>query len=188
MSSVLRSTKEATSLRRQFTVYPYYAQGTNQFFTVANNTLYRFQHDLSGVDYVVARDMGTEVAITAIDPNIVNLLTYNADPPSVQFIRNGTARKFQVLSMVAGNNYTGAGNSTAYGSSNGIYDYTGEELSINNALVVGGANTTSTTPTSQSLPFGTFWAVNDPIIIRYDFSDAVVQRAIKNRIDETTHF
>ena len=123
MSSVLRSTKEATSLRRQFTVFPYFAQGTNQFFTVANNTLYRFQHDLSGVDYVVARDMGTEVAITAIDSNIVNLLANDADTPSpAQLVRNGTARKFQVLSMVSGNNSTGTGNNTAYGASNDIFD------------------------------------------------------------------
>ena len=189
MSSVLRSSKEGTSLRRQFTVYPYYAQGTNQFFTVSNNTLYRFRYDLSGVDYVVARDMGTEVAITAIDPNIVNLLAndFNDSPASAQLVRNGTARKFQVLSMVSGNNNTGAGNSTAYGSSNGIYDIAGQDLSINNALVVG-ADTTSTTSTTQSLPFGTFWAVNDPIIISYLFSGVATQRAIKNRIDETTHF
>jgi len=75
MTSVQSYYKEPTSIRRQFTVYPYYASGVNTFFTVQNNTLFRAQYDLSGVDYVVARDLGTEMAITGIDPNLLALWT-----------------------------------------------------------------------------------------------------------------
>jgi len=193
MSSVLRTTKEATSLRRQFTVYPYFAGGTNQFFTASNNTLYRFHADLSGVEYVVARDMGTEMEITAIDPNIINLLELQDTPgtPPVQIIRNGRARKFQILSMVSGNingGTTGYGNDPAYTASNDVFDITGASFNINDALIVGDANTTNPTTDTQTLPFGTFWAVNEPIIVQYTFSSSPRQRAIKNRIDETTLF
>ena len=211
MSSVLRTTKEATSLRRQFTVYPYYANGQNNFFTVANGTLYRFQHDLSGVDYVVARDMGTEMTITGVDSAIVSSIVPNG---SLEVVRNGTARKFQVLSVVSGvdgfdgntiyptgNMYaTDAdlsgvqniiGNGTAYldtQHATNLVDLSGIDITINDALVMGSAETTNPSATGQTLPFGTFWAVNDPIIVKYQYSYGFTQRAIKNRIDETTLF
>ena len=105
MTSVQSYYKEPTSIRRQFTVYPYYASGVNTFFTVQNNTLYRAQADLSGVDYVIARDLGTEMAITGIDPNLLTLWTDQegyADYTTARLLKTGSARKFQVLSMVAG--------------------------------------------------------------------------------------
>ena len=208
MSSVQSYFKEPTSLRRQFTVYPYYTGGNNQYFTVNNGTLYRIQADLSGVDYVVARDMGTEMTITGIDPSILSGWTSDSDDliSNLQVVRKGTARKFQVLSMVTGyvpasdlafvntagddfKNY--AGNATAYldrENNNGLINVFGNNSVINDMLIVG-SNTTVTNSTTQSLPFGTFWAINDPIVISYVFSDAGVKnRAIKNRIDETTLF
>jgi len=215
MSSVLRTTKEATSLRRQFTVYPYFAGGTNQFFTASNNTLYRINSDLTGLDYVVARDMGTEMTINSIDSNIISLLGVDLNgieiSGPIQVVRSGTARKFQVLSVTSGRTgpsdnilptgnmyYTDAdlsgvqnigGNGEAYMdsiNSTSLFNVDGR-LTINDALIVG-EDQTSTTSTTQSLPFGTFWAINDPVVIQYRFSDSPINRAIKNRIDETTLF
>lgn len=209
MSSVLRSTKEATSLRRQFTVYPYFNGGVNQFFTASNGTLSRIAIDISGVDYVVARDMGAEMTITAVDSAIAPLLTSDNQTP-VQVVKTGTARKFQVLSMVSGRDPddsafpTGTlyavnsadsgvqnilGNGQAYAdtsNSNSLFNVNGFDT-INDLLIVG-SDSTTTTSTTQSLPFGTFWAINDPIVIEFPFSDGTCKRAIKNRIDETTHF
>jgi pimeloyl-ACP methyl ester carboxylesterase len=174
--------------------------------------LYRINSDLSGLDYVIARDMGTEMTITSIDSNIVSLLGVDLSGVTsgpIQVVRSGTARKFQVLSVTSGLSgltanriptgnmyYTDlsnsaitniGGNGEAYVDSDGIhatslFDINGL-LTINDALIVG-EDQTSTTSTTQSLPFGTFWAINDPVVIQYKFSDSPVNRAIKNRIDE----
>ena len=243
MTSVQSYYKEPTSIRRQFTVYPYYASGVNTFFTVQNNTLYRAQADLSGVDYVIARDLGTEMAITGIDQNLLNLWTAQegfADYTTATLLKTGSARKFQVLSMVSGlagfenplsepginqypeptsrlfytNNFDIAnggsnGNYATGGEAymdnqnyNGLFNVTGNGGSgiidglpptytatpINDLLIVGSGNTTILTNTTQNLPFGTFWAMNDPIVIGYQLSGIPLSRAIKNRIDETTLF
>ena len=247
MTSVGSYYKEPTSIRRQFTVYPYYASGVNTFFTVQNNTLYRAQADLSGVDYVIARDLGTEMAITGVDANLLNLWTSEGDPAAnfinATILKSGSARKFQVLSMVSGLSgledptfplgvlnfaeptsrlyYTNGSNADApyYNSNgnyatggeaymdgqhyNGLFDITGNGGSlysnnsnfplttrtpINDLLIVGSGNTTIFTNTTQNLPFGTFWAMNDPIVVGYEWSGFPVSRAIKNRIDETTLF
>jgi hypothetical protein len=172
--------------------------------------LSRIAIDISGVDYVIARDMGAEMTITAVDSALAPLLTEDSQTP-IQVVKTGTARKFQVLSMTSGRDYnadiipTGnmysvdsgfsavknsIGNGTAYSdtrNSNSLFDVTGENTTINNLLIVGSGATT-TTSTTQSLPFGTFWAVNDPIVIQFPFSATTCTRAIKNRIDETTHF
>jgi hypothetical protein len=82
------------------------------------------------------------------------------------------------------------GNGAAYSDTsnpNNLFDVNGRDTTINDLLIVGSA-TTTTTSTTQSLPFGTFWAVNDPIVIQFPFSFGTCTRAIKNRIDETTHF
>jgi len=241
MTSVQSYYKEPTSIRRQFTVYPYYASGVNTFFTVQNNTLYRAQADLSGVDFVIARDLGTEMAITGVDQNLLNLWTSQteySDFTNATILKTGSARKFQVLSMVSGlsgietqeiplgalpeptsrlfyTNSSNAGNDAyngnygtggeAYMDSqnyNGLFDVTGNGANlidsgnfpsstatpINELLIVGSGNTTIFTNTTQNLPFGTFWAMNDPIVIGYNFSGIPLSRAIKNRIDETTLF
>jgi hypothetical protein len=220
MTSIFRQIKESSDLRRQFAVYPYYNGGKNQFFTCLSNTLYRIDSDLSGVDYVIARDMGTQMPITAVDSTIITNWTTNLGnvlgANNVNIVRSGTARKFQVVSMVSGNLATSdlmfadlnqnigldsydyristignfAGNGTAYSdprNTNALFNTTGNNFSVNDLLIVG-EGTTTTTATTQSLPFGTFWAINDPIIISYEYSAITKTRAIKNRIDETTLF
>jgi hypothetical protein len=63
-------------------------------------------------------------------------------------------------------------------------------MPTNDMLVIGNDATTVNTEYTQNLPYGTFWAVNDPIIIEYNLSigSDTYRRAIKNRIDETTLF
>ena len=215
MSSVLKIHKEVTDLRRQFTVFPYYSGGQNQFFTASNNTLYRIDADISNCDWVIARDMGKEMSITSVDPSIVD--NWNLALSSIigfeygginGVVKTGSARKFQVLSMYSGiggssnlsdlyyTNQAGddsvnqAGNATAYSdakNNNNLFDVVGENAVVNDLLIVGGGTTTTTSQT-QSLPFGTFWAVNDPVVISYQFSYNPVLRTIKNNINETTFF
>ena len=217
MTSVLKFQKEQTDLRRQFTVFPYYSGGQNQFFTASNNTLYRIDADISNCDWVIARDMGKEMTITSIDPSIVNnwniALSNNIDDPTFAgingVVKSGSARKFQVLSMYSGiDGYKNlsdlyydlsglnppygnqAGNATAYSDAkniNNLFYTDAANTVINDLLIVGGGSTRTTTST-QSLPFGTFWAVNDPVVITYQFSGQPVTRAIKNNINETTFF
>lgn len=197
MSSVLRHTKEATSLRRQFTVFPYLGYSENYyFFTVQGESLYRVENDLIDVDWVVARDMGTSRRITTIDPEIIQLWENNNGWANIEVVRPGEARKFQVLSMVRGNavdisGYSGpVYNGASYLSSQNtdIYNYEGINMDINEPLIIGNATTTVHSDYYQNLPYGTFWAVNDPVVIRYDFSEVTYTRAIKNRINENTFF
>lgn len=214
MSSVLKIHKERTDLRRQFTVFPYYSGGMNQFFTASNNTLYRIHADISNCDWVIARDMGSEMEISSVDPSIVNdwnTYLFN-DDGIINIVKKGSARKFQVLSMYSGvgiydnilptsdlyYDLSGltpaygnqAGNATAYSDAknpNKLFDVKGTDAIVNDLLIVGGENTT-TNSTNQSLPFGTFWAVNDPVVISYKISGYTKNRAIKNNINETTFF
>ena len=204
MSSVLKIHKEVTDLRRQFTVFPYYSGGQNQFFTASNNTLYRIHADISNCDWVIARDMGSEMEISSVDPSIVNDW-YNAlggdfDTTSFKVVKKGSARKFQVLSMYSHNIIVSdlyydatanqAGNATAYSdayNNNNLFNVVGENAVVNDLLIVGGGSTTTTSQT-QSLPFGTFWAVNDPVVVSFYFSGITASRAIKNNINETTFF
>ena len=190
MSSVLRHIKEPTSLRREFTVFPY--EGFNEnlyFFTVQDESLYRVENDLINVNHVIARDMGSSRRITSIDPEIIQLWEQNNLWTNIQVIRPGEARKFQVVSVVRGNTNTGGGNTAAYLNDNTpIYNQQGVNMIINDPLILGNATTTVSTDYYQNLPYGTFWAVNDPVIIQYDFSDVTYRRAIKNRINESTFF
>jgi hypothetical protein len=195
MTSLLRHIKEPTSLRREFTVFPYLGFSENYYyFTVQGESLYRIENDLVNVDWVVARDMGTSRRITTIDPEIIELWETNNLWSNIQVVRPGEARKFQVLSLVRGNtgvsNYGPAANAAAYldNENTDIFNYEGTNMVINDPLIVGHATTTVDTGYNQNLPYGTFWAVNDPVVIQYDFSDVTYRRAIKNRIDETTFF
>ena len=194
MTSLLRHIKEPTSLRREFTVFPYAGGGDYYYFTVQGESLYRIENDLSGIDWVVARDMGSSRRITTIDPEIIEYWENASGWTNIQVIRPGEARKFQVLSLVRGNtgvsNYGPAANAAAYlyNDDTDIYKYEGVNMDINDPLIVGHATTTVDTNYIQNLPYGTFWAVNDPVVIQYDFSDVTYRRAIKNRIDETTFF
>lgn len=163
------------------------------FFTVNGDTLYRVENDLSGIAWVVARDMGTQRVINQIDPELIELWENNNLWSNIRVIRSGIARKFQVLSMVRGNIDVGANNVVAWNAgaylddtNTPIYNY--ETNTVNEMLVLGHATTTVLNDYNQNLPFGTFWAMNDPVVIEYEFSDVTYRRAIKNRIDETTLF
>jgi hypothetical protein len=45
-----------------------------------------------------------------------------------------------------------------------------------------GNSTTTTDEYTESLPFGTFWAVVDPVIIRYTSGVSTYTRAVVNRV------
>lgn len=195
MSSTLRSLAEPTSTRRQFAVYSYVGAGSSDyFFTVNGDTLYRVENDLSGVHWAIARDMGTQRVINSLDIELVEFWETNNLWENIRVIRPGIARKFQCLSMVRGDRSTSHNNGPAwnasaylswnYDTSTPIYDT--DTNTVNDMLVLGNADTTLNGEYSQNLPFGTFWAMNDPLVIEYVFSDVTYRRAIKNRIDETT--
>jgi hypothetical protein len=194
MTSVIRYSTEPTNLRRQFNVQTYLGFGDNYyFFTVEGNKLYRIENDLSGINWVVARDMGTQRVITEIDPELIELWENNNLWENIRVIRSGIARKFQALSMVRGNFAVAsqdgvAWNSGAYleNTNTPIYNY--QTNTVNDMLVLGHAETTVLNNYNENLPFGTFWAMNDPVVIEYEFSAVTYRRAIKNRIDETTLF
>jgi hypothetical protein len=201
MSSGLRAFKEPTSTRRQFAVHPYRGVPSEDynvyFFTVQEDKLYRIENDLSGAGWVVARDMGAQRVINSIDAELIEFWETNNQWSNIKVIRPGIARKFQVLSMVHGNYSVSYNNEPAWNA--GAYlDYDNgrsidnicnlENNTVNDMLVVGGADNLVLTDYTQSLEFGTFWAMNDPVVIEYEYSLATYRRAIKNRIDETTLF
>jgi hypothetical protein len=116
MTSVLRTMRDSTNLKRQFQIYPTDMGGilpTPVFFNVENQKLTAFNYDLSNVQWVIARDMGVQSVVTDIDQSFLNFI-YNYDnsdaapfPPSfsnqtIKVVRPGIARKFQVLSMYSG--------------------------------------------------------------------------------------
>jgi hypothetical protein len=197
MSSVLRYVKEPTPVSKRFTVFPYYgAPITNQseyYFTVQNESLYRIEADLSGENqWVVARDIGKEEKIKSIDTEILEFWESNNGWSNIQVIREGRARKFQALAIPRGN--IGAAessgpewNSSAYTLSNGGFNvpYYNNQLTGINDLLIMGNSTTTTGEYTQSLPFATFYAVIDPVVIRYDVETEGIQtytRAIVNRV------
>lgn len=199
MSSVIRIVKEPTSIRRQFAVHAYrgiLSSPGDYFFTVQDNKLYRIENDLSGCLWIPARDMGTERTITDVDDELKELWGNQNLWENIRVIRPGTARKFQALAMVKGNtdpsyNAEPAWNAEAYlpwdyKSSTPVYD--AQTNPINDLLILGHDQTTVSNDYAQNLPYATFWAVNDPVVIEYELSSVTYRRAIKNRIDETTHF
>lgn len=194
--------KESNNIRRQFTVYPYYGvTNVEYFFTVdtAFNRLQRLENDLSGVHWIVARDMGKQTVITDIDPNIKTYWQNANGWTNITVVKPGIARKFQALSMPSGNiessglsgadNYA-AGNAAAYTSPNIQITpiYNTQAGPVNELLQVGFATTTVNNTTFKNLPFGTFFAITDPVIFTYSSGGSTYTRAIKNRIDETTLF
>jgi hypothetical protein len=195
MSSVLRYIKEQTPIAQRFTVFPYYGiTDLEYYFTVQGTSLYRIEADLSGVgQWIVARDMGKETFINTIDQELIqyweNLNTWS----NITVIRKGRARKYQLLAVPNGSingseNNGPAWNAAAYTDPTGdlantIYDnqFTG----INDLLIEGHATTTISNDYNQNLPFGTFWAVIDPVIIRYTSGGTTYTRAIVNRVVPT---
>lgn len=162
------------------------------------NKLYRVENDMSGTPWVLARDMGTQRTVSEVDSELIELWENENGWENIRVVRPGIARKFQLLSMVHGNINTGGlnegpgWNGLAYLAHNhgreidNICD--NETSTVNDMLVVGEEENRVLTNYTQSLPFGTFWAMNDPMVIEYDFSEVTYRRAIKNRIDETTLF
>ena len=196
MSTALRAIKEPSNLKRQFAVFGY--EGipigeTNYFFTVEGSKLYRIEADLSGVNYVIARDMGSQRVIDSIDIEILELWQSSNGWNNIRVVRPGIARKFQAITMVRGDRDVGNGNNAAYSDSNSaIYNTTGINMPINDMLIAGHAETTIHDYYNKNLPFGTFWAMNDPVVIEYEFDSLGVvetyRRAIKHRVMETTLF
>ena len=194
MSSLLRYTREATSISKRFTVFPYYGisgETAEYYFTVRGDSLYRIEADLSGQgQWVVARDMGKETFINTIDTEIIEYWETTNGWTDVTVIRKGRARKFQALAVPNGStngsyNTDPAWNSGAYTDPNDNFDgcpfYNNTNTGINDSLIMGNA-TTTTTEYTESLPFATFWAVVDPVIIRYTSSGSTYTRAIVNRV------
>lgn len=195
MSSTLRSARESSNLRRQFAVYGYEGRSDNlSYFTVEGSKLHRIEADLSGVNYVIARDMNAQRVIDSIDSEIVSLWETNNFWQNIRVIRPGIARKFQAVTVVRGDDDhdVGDGNDIAYTSYNtAIYNTTGVNMAINDMLIAGHESTTINNGSIKNLPYGTFWAINDPIIIEYEYisgGSEPYRRAIKNLIMETTIF
>lgn len=192
MSSVTRAFKEPTPVSKRFTVFPYYGvNAVEYYFTCQDNSLYRIEGDLSGSSqWVVARDMGKEMVITDIDVEIKEWWETQNAWADITVIRPGCARKYQALAIPYGNidpsyNEGPEWNAAAYTSDNvNIPYFNGQNMSggINDLLQMGYGSTTITNNYNQNLPFATFWAVIDPVVIQYTFSDVTYTRAIVNRV------
>lgn len=194
MSSVIRYTRDQTPISRRFTVFPYYGiptGGEEYYFTVQGNTLYRIEQDLSGVEqWVTARDMGSEARITAIDPEIIEYWESANGWSDITVIRPGRARKYQALAVPEGSrsaSYQGGPgwNSSGYTLPSGSFDvpyYNNQNAAINDLLIMGYSSSTISNDYSQNLPWATFWAVVDPVVIRYTSGGDSYTRAIVNRV------
>jgi len=194
MSALLRYTRESTPISKRFTVFPYYgAAGSTAeyYFTASGDSLYRIEEDLSGVNqWVVARDMGKEMFINTIDAELIDWWQTNNSWTNITVIRKGRARKFQALAVPNGSTNASDNNGPAWNagaytdpdaSLNSCPIYDNELTGINDLLIMGNS-TTTTGEYTQSLPFGTFWAVIDPVIIRYTSGGNTYTRAIVNRV------
>ena len=192
MSSVLRYTREPTPISKRFTVFPYYGVNASEYyFTVNGETLYRIESDLSGNRFwVVARDMGTETRITTIDPEILEWWETGNQWSNITVIRPGRARKYQALAVPEGNinasdNNGPAWNSGGYTNADGQIltpYYNTENTGINDLLIMGYGETTVLNNYNQNLPFATFYAVIDPVVIQYQYNGSTYTRAIVNRV------
>ena len=194
MSSVLRHTREPSPVSKRFTVFPYYGFPTGEqeyYFTVNGDSLYRVEADLSGVNqWVVARDMGKESFINSIDIELIEYWQNANSWSDITLIRKGRARKFQALAVPNGltnasDNNGPAWNAGAYTDPDGDFAncpfYNNQNAGINDLLITGNS-TTTTGEYTQSLPFATFWAVVDPVVIRYTSGGNTYTRAIVNRV------
>lgn len=192
MSSVLRYTREPTPISKRFTVFPYYGVNASEYyFTVNGETLYRIENDMSGnSQWVVARDMGTETRITTIDPEILEWWETNNSWSNITVIRPGRARKYQALAIPEGNINASVNNDPAWnaggytqpsGDMNAPY-YNNQNTGINDLLIMGYGETTVLNNYNQNLPFATFYAVIDPVVIQYQNNGDTYTRAIVNRV------
>jgi hypothetical protein len=192
MSSVIRYVKEQTPISQRFTVFPYYGVSELEYyFTVQGTSLYRIEADLSGDNqWIVARDMGKETFINTIDHELIEYWENLNSWSNTTVVRKGRARKYQLLAIPAGNITASDNNGPAWNAggytdpdgdmSNTIYNY--QNTGINDLLIEGHATTTIFNDYNQNLPFGTFWAVIDPVVIRYTYNGNTYTRAIVNRV------
>jgi hypothetical protein len=191
MSSVSRHISEPTSISKRFTVLPYYGfSSVEYYFTVADDSLYRIESDLSGSNqWVVARDMGSESAIKTIDPELIEFWENANSWSDITVVRQGRARKFQALAIPQGNfdasnnngpSWNAGAYTLPYGNFNTSY-YNNYLTGINDLLIMGEASGTTTAYT-QRLPFATFYAVIDPVVIQYKNGGDTYTRAIINRV------
>jgi hypothetical protein len=190
----MRYMREPTPISKRFTVWPYYGVptgGTEYYFTVQGETLYRIESDLSGTgQWVVARDMGKETRIVSIDPEILEWWQNQNGWTDITVIRAGRARKYQLLAIPTGSidgsdNNGPAWNAGAYTDPDGDLSntiYNNQFTGINDLLIEGNATTTINNNYNQNLPFGTFYAVVDPVIIRYTSAGNTYTRAVVNRV------
>ncbi len=208
MTSITRQYSEPRSLRRTFTIQAYATPNINvtdtyiySYFTVNNNSLFRIESDLSGVIWVIARDMGTQRTVDTIDSDLVSYIQNTSGWSNIRVIHSGIARKFQVVSIPYGSDYAGyidPGVGIPMPQYNdGVYEtsltqqspiYSGTYDAINQMLIVGRSETTVFTSESQNLPYGTFWAITHPLIIEYTVGGNKYTRAIKHKINEVTLF
>jgi hypothetical protein len=194
MSSVIRYIREPTPISKRFTVFPYYGVPTDSseyYFTVNGDSLYRIEADFRGRNqWVVARDMGKEISINTIDIELIEYWQNENSWSNITVIRKGRARKFQALAVPKGSNNASDNNSPAWNA--GAYTdpsndfdncpvYNSEFTGINDLLIMGNS-TTNTSEYTESLPFGTFWAVVDPVVIRYSSGEGTYTRSIVNRV------
>jgi hypothetical protein len=144
--------------------------------------------------------MGKEERITDIDPEIKEWWENSHLWYDISVIRPGVARKFQALSIpsgtINGNIYASQNNGPAWnagaynqrtndeGQNIPYFNHTNMSSGMNDLLQMGYGSTTISNNYNQNLPFATFWAVTDPVIIQYSFSDASYTRAIVNRVTE----
>jgi hypothetical protein len=192
MSSVLRYTRDQTPISRRFSVFPYYGfSETEYYFTVEGETLYRVENDLKGENqWVTARDMGAETRITTIDPEIIEIWENSNGWSDISVIRPGRARKYQALAIPKGDinaseNNGPAWNAGTYTLPDGNFNtpyYNNQNAAINDLLIMGYSSSTVLTDYYQNLPWATFWAVTDPVIIRYTSGGNPYTRAIVNRV------
>lgn len=194
MSSVTRSFKEPTPVSKRFTVFPYYGYSSVEYyFTVQSNKLHRIEADLSGdFQWVVARDMGKEERITDIDIEIKELWENTNAWTNITVIRPGVARKFQALSIPSGSISASDNNGPAWNAAGYIQNDGGQNIpyfnrennsaGINDLMQMGYGSSTILNNYNENLPFATFWAVTDPVIIQYEYSATTYTRAITNRV------
>lgn len=134
--------------------------------------------------------MGKEARITTIDPEILELWQTNNGWSNIKVIRAGRARKYQALAIPEGNTNASLNNGPAWNAGGYTNDtggfnppyYNVQNTGINDLLIMGYGNTTVLNNYNQNLPFATFYAVIDPIVIQYENGGNTYTRAIVNRV------
>jgi hypothetical protein len=134
--------------------------------------------------------MGTETRINAIDAEIIEAWQNTHGWSNIQVVRTGRARKYQALAIPQGDINASQNNGPAWNAADytlpaGNFStpyYNNQNTGINDMLIMGYGETTILNNYNQNLPFATFYAVVDPVIIRYESGGSTYTRAIVNRV------